>query len=148
MLRTFVFVRHGQALKTANPPGKPVDNGLTLRGKQQALDAARWLQSQGIEPDAIVYTQTPRARETASIIVGHYGGIPRLIQTRSGFRDQSGLHKKLKQWSNQSDQTLLFCGHHSSQAALTKALSLPISQKERGVIVVDLQEWRASTRTF
>ena len=147
MLKTFVFVRHGDAIKTKVPGGRSIDKGLTPLGRQQTQDAAEWLLSLGIEPDVIVHTQTPRASETAHILLDTFGEGVQLVKTRSGFRDINGLHTKLKHWTHKAPaKTLLFCGHHSSQQTLAKSIGLQLHRTERGVIVVGLPDWQSKAR--
>ena len=139
MIKTFIFVRHGSADKFKNDSGKTVDRGLTNDGIGQARSAGEWLQSLGITPDLIVHTTTPRTIQTAEIIGELYGGDIPLVMSKSGFRTLEGLHKKLEQWTiDHPSSVVLFCGHHTSQQALTSALKLGLSKEERGVVVVGL----------
>ena len=147
MIKTFIFVRHGASDKVKNHRGKGVDRGLTNDGVGQAKSAGQWLQSLGITPDLIVHTTTPRTIQTAEIIGELYGGGIPLVRSKSGFRTLKGLHKKLEQWTiNHPSKVLLFCGHHTSQQALTSALKLGLSKEERGVVVVGLP--KGECRTF
>jgi|GEM_PF-4771147 len=146
MTNTFIFVRHGSADKFKNHSGKTVDRGLTKVGVGEAKSAGEWLQSLGITPDLIVHTTTPRTIETAEIISELYGGLIPTLKSKSGFRSLGGLHKKLQQWTiNHPSKIVLFCGHHSSQQALTSALKLGLSKEERGVVVVGLPTGECQT---
>jgi phosphohistidine phosphatase SixA len=139
MTSTFIFVRHGAANKTKDANGKTVDYGLMPRGIEYAKDAGRWILSLGIIPQLIVHTQTPRTRQTAELIAATYAEAIPMRQVKAGFRNINKLHKKLEQWTrNQPAEVVLFCGHHSSQQALTQAFRLGLNQKERGVIVFGL----------
>jgi phosphohistidine phosphatase SixA len=139
MTTTFIFVRHGSADKFKNHRGKTVDRGLTPDGVAHARSAGQWLQSLGIVPDLIVHTTTPRTSQTSEVILKQYGGAIPIVKTKSGFRSLEGLHKKLEQWTTKHpSNVVLFCGHHTSQQALTKALNLALTSKDRGVVVVGL----------
>jgi len=147
MIKTFIFVRHGSADKFKNQLGKTVDHGLTPEGVVQAQSAGQWIQSLGITPDLIVHTTTPRTIETAQIIAELYDDAIPTIKSKSGFSTLDGLHKKLEQWTlNNPARVVLFCGHHTSQQALTSALKLGLSKEERGVVVVGLPT--GECRTF
>lgn len=148
MPATFIFVRHGESRKAMSKHGESMDLGLTEQGKAQAQDAGEWIADLGLLPDLIVHTRTARTRETAHLIAKRYAKIPPIHQVAAGFRDLAGLHKKLEQWTRKHPaQVVLFCGHHSSQQALTRAFGLGLKAKERGVVVVGLPsgEARAST---
>jgi broad specificity phosphatase PhoE len=139
MTSTFIFVRHGAANKTKDASGKTVDHGLTPRGIEHAKDAGRFILSLGITPQIIVHTRTPRTHQTAQLIAATYAEAIPMRQAKAGFRDLDGLHAKLEEWTrNQPAEVVLFCGHHSSQQALTREFRLGLKQKERGVIVLGL----------
>ena len=149
MPTTFIFVRHGESRKATSEQGNSMDLGLTEQGKAQAKDAGEWIADLGLLPDLIVHTRTVRTRETAQIIAKRYAKTPPIHQVAAGFRDLDGLHKKLEQWTRKHPaQVVLFCGHHSSQQALTRAFGLGLKAKERGVVVVGLVDGEASPTTL
>jgi bisphosphoglycerate-dependent phosphoglycerate mutase len=105
---TFIFVRHGESRKGTNERGNTADLGLTETGVAQATAAGEWIVDLG-------------------------------LQVAAGFRDLDGLHRKLNQWTRKNPaKVVLFCGHHSSQQALTRAFGLGLQSRERGVVVVGL----------
>ena len=138
MNSTFVFVRHGAANKTRDEDGKAQDNGLTPCGIAHARETGRRLLSLGITPQLIVHTRTPRTRQTAHLIAAAYASEIQIKTTKSGFRDLDGLHTKLAGWTRSSPPgVVLFCGHHSSQQALTRAFRLGLKRADRGVILLE-----------
>ena len=139
MPSTFIFVRHGENLKTKDGAGRSVDNGLTPGGLEYAHRAAEWVQSIGISPGLIVHTRKPRTRQTARVIAGLYRDETPIFEARSGFLDMTGLEAKLTRWTrNRSADVVLFCGHHTSQRVLTNTFGLQLKPQERVVIVLDL----------
>ncbi|MDG1480677.1 MAG: phosphoglycerate mutase family protein [Myxococcota bacterium] len=138
MTSTFIFVRHGAANKTNDASGKTVDLGLTPCGIAHARDAGRRLLALSITPQLIVHTSTPRTRQTAQLIAAAYAEVIPMRQARAGFRDLDGLDAKLAKWTRSSPaEVVLFCGHHSSQQALTRAFRLDLKRAERGVILLE-----------
>ncbi len=137
MSSTFIFVRHGENLKTKDDAGRSVDNGLTPDGLEYAQRAAEWMQSIANSPGLIVHTRKPRTRQTARVIAGLYRDETPIFEARSGFSNMTGLEAKLTQWTrNRSADVVLFCGHHTSQVVLTNTFGLQLKPKERVVLVL------------
>ncbi|MES2461180.1 MAG: histidine phosphatase family protein [Armatimonadota bacterium] len=73
------LIRHGQAVVNVEPiiGGMRGDTGLTELGVQQAtLLRERLLQSGEIQPDVVIASTLPRARQTAEIIAPAFPGVP------------------------------------------------------------------------
>jgi phosphohistidine phosphatase SixA len=133
----FAFVRHGKT-PGLQPRGPARDaESLSESGQAQACAAGRWLAAQGLRPDLVVHTETARTRETAQAVVAALGTDIPLEQFRHGFGDLADLNDKLATWTaNHSAAFVLFCGHHTSQQALARALGRKLPRTERVVVVL------------
>ena len=137
----FVFVRHGDYPRL-QPKGPARDaEGLSDDGRAQAQAAGRWLSSQGLLPDLVVHTHTARTRETAQAVVAALGADIPLKQFRHGFGDMADLNAKLRAWTaDHPAAVVLFCGHHSSQQALGRALGHKLPRAGRFLVVLTPSE--------
>ncbi len=115
------FTRHGHANRT----GK-TDLGLTPRGLAAAQRAGDWLLDQGLTPDGLVHTRTPRARQTADQIAA---ALPALNATVRWQR--AGMPNSLKGFAKLLDEiaarvgpanTVFLVGHHSTQQFIESKL--------------------------
>jgi probable phosphoglycerate mutase len=112
------LIRHGQAIVNVEPiiGGRKGDRGLTELGIQQAtLLRERLQQSAEIQPDVLIVSTLPRARQTAEIIAPAFPGVPLLLddevqELRSGD-EGDGLtideYKKRFGWTSFDEEPLL-----------------------------------------
>lgn len=79
---TVVLVRHGEATSTDENPERP----LTVAGRQHAERVASWLDTAGVEVEAVVHSPKLRARQTAKIFGQRLGVHAARVRERADLR--------------------------------------------------------------
>ncbi len=69
MRRELLILRHGKA----EDGGRDFDRALSARGRADVQRMARWLHTQGLEPDHLLSSPALRARQTATLAAGALG---------------------------------------------------------------------------
>ncbi len=90
LVTRLIYVRHGESNTTvARVIGGPrTCSGLSALGRQQTMRLRdRWMKSPEFEPDLIISSQFPRARETAEVIAEAFPGVPTGVDDGFGEHD-------------------------------------------------------------
>ena len=128
--RTIVyFVRHGERDISSNSPNAGTlqpGPGLTKRGKQQAVKAAKELSKIKDEIDSFYCSSMARARETAEIISKKINKKPIVIPSLSEFDGIVWQRKLYKKW---------FWKNYSSYKKAIKIFN-KILEKNKGKVVL------------
>ncbi len=121
-MKHLYLLRHGLAVPHGTVGVREEDRPLTAEGKKSVKQVAAGLRQIGIQPDRIVTSPLPRARETAQITADALGSADRLELSK--ILEPGVAARQILEWLMTRQETnLLLVGHNPN---LTDLLALVI----------------------
>lgn len=112
------ILRHGEADKSSD--GGDFARPLTVDGKKDTTNVAKWLKTLGVKFDVILTSPLKRARQTASIVAKIFNIENKLMNSDElqpqGSRTE--LYRKLSSKQFQEESTVLLVGHEPYLSSL------------------------------
>jgi phosphohistidine phosphatase len=116
MIELYV-VRHGIAVPSGTSDIPNNDRPLTPTGRKRMRQIGRGLRRLGIQPDRIVTSPLPRARETAEIVARALGISDRLEDSESLHADREAA--EIRGWVlSRTEDRLMIVGHNPGLSEL------------------------------
>jgi phosphohistidine phosphatase len=116
-------VRHGIAVDRGTSGGPDNERPLTQEGRKRMREIGRGLRRLGIEPDKIVTSPLPRARETAEIVAGALGMSNRLEVSETLKDDRTAA--AVRDWlESRGEGRLMVVGHNPALSELVGLLAV------------------------
>jgi len=150
---TFVFIRHGHCDKPADRSVRS-RQGLSAKGRADALGAGAFLLARGIVPDLVCRTGTERTRETAAGVLEALGVSCPVRDVGTGFREGASageIASRVRSWAALAPTApgvLAFVGHEPQQNACLRQLAggqITIHAENKACVLVftlDGDDWR------
>lgn len=149
-MRVYI-VRHGIAVPHGSPGVAEDDRPLTPEGISKMEKAARGLKAIEVEPEIILTSPLPRARQTAEIVARALpGNIPvKNIAALAPDGRRADLYRELA--AQNSVESVMLVGHQPSlgEVAGEIAWGSPehyLELKKGGACAIDIEELRAKPR--
>jgi phosphohistidine phosphatase len=115
-------VRHGIAVDSGTPGVADNERTLTPEGRRRMRQVGRGLRRIAIEPDRIVTSPLPRARETAEIVADVLRMTDRLEISESLTADREAA--AIRDWlGGRSENRLMIVGHNPALSELVGLLA-------------------------
>ena len=138
MKKQLLLLRHAHA-EEAPPGSADIDRPLSLRGRAEALDAARCIAAAGLRCESVLVSPALRTRQTAAIVAAELdlAKQPRL-DAALYLGNADALLAPLQRCAN-SLQTLLLVAHNPGLTELAqrfKATPPPVELRTAGLCLI------------
>lgn len=152
-MRRLMLLRHAKS-DWSGPPLRDQDRPLNARGRQAAVQMARYMAKHALDPDLVICSTAVRARETVDLGADAFPRKPRITyEARIYNADPETLLKVLRE-TRDSVHTLLMVGHNPGMQSLAELLIATgdIDSRQQllakfptaGLAIIDFQidDWR------
>ena len=116
-----IIMRHAKAGEL--PGGPDFERALKARGRRDSTSAGKWLQTNGLEPDAVICSAARRTRQTWQYLSAELSGQPSFSSERALYQADSDDVIDMVKQTAEGVTTLLYIGHNPAASGVVGILT-------------------------